>query len=151
MNLQQKNSFVQNSKSGMVHGNSKFLTSSAKVDLKVSQLGSNINMNSNLGGSSLGMIGQKGTSSGNMNLNQTNQTRKKSLEKNDKKKVEIAKKDQIKRVILEDSEDRWFLNPQYKLEIKYGSSILITLMQEDDIIMNKAYQRCNFVVMLSQV
>ena len=113
--------------------------------LKLSQMNSNINLNS-------GSM-QKGVSTMGINANQSN-NRQKSNEKMGetvKKKAELTKKDLIKRVILEDSEDRWFLNPQYKLEIKYGSNILITLMQEDEVIMNKQYQKCNFVVMLAQV
>ena len=37
----------------------------------------------------------------------------------------------IKRNIIEDTEDRWFLNPQYKIEIIPGTRMIISLMQQD--------------------
>lgn len=59
-------------------------------------------------------------------------------------------KDLLKRVIITDSEDRWFLNPQYKLEIKAGSKLLISLMQEDEKISGTKYKKCNFMIILTK-
>lgn len=64
---------------------------------------------------------------------------------------DLKMKELLHRVILQDSEDRWFLNPQYKLEIKPGLKIIISLMQEDEKISYNPYQRCNFMIILSKV
>lgn len=53
------------------------------------------------------------------------------------------------RIILEDSEDRWFLNPQYKLELRLGTKIIVSLMQHDNLLTEQEYSKCNFIVMLS--
>ena len=76
------------------------------------------------------------------NLNIT-KTEKKDVVK---EKAVIKPKDNIKRIIIKDSEDRWFLNPQYKIEIKPGTRLIITLMQEDELLVNKPYHKCNFVI-----
>ncbi len=70
-------------------------------------------------------------------------------EKENKETAVIKPKDNIKRVIIKDSEDRWFLNPQYKLEIKPGTKLIITLMQEDELLVNKTYHKVNFVIIVS--
>lgn len=64
------------------------------------------------------------------------------------KKAELKYKEVIKRVILPESDDRWFLNPQYKLEIKPNTKLIISLMQEDERLSGQAYQNCNFMIML---
>jgi len=69
-------------------------------------------------------------------------------EKN-KEAAVIKPKDNIRRLILKDSEDRWFLNPQYKIEIKPGTKLIITLLQEDELLVKKPYHKCNFVIILS--
>jgi hypothetical protein len=66
------------------------------------------------------------------------------------KEPESHSKEFLKRIILNDSEDRWFLNPQYKLEIKYQTKIIITLLQEDEKLSKKLYQKCNFLIIISK-
>jgi hypothetical protein len=56
----------------------------------------------------------------------------------------------IKRVIINDTEDRWFLNPQYKVVIKPGTRLIISLMQGDDRISHKPYQKCNCIIVLTR-
>ncbi len=58
--------------------------------------------------------------------------------------------DLIKRLVINDTEDRWFLNPQYKLEIKPGTKLIISLMQEDERVSHNPYQRCNFIIILTR-
>jgi len=67
-------------------------------------------------------------------------------EKEVKETATIKPRDTVKRIILKDSEDRWFLNPQYKIELKPGCRLIITLMQEDELLVNKPYHKCNFVI-----
>jgi hypothetical protein len=86
---------------------------------------------------------QSGISNNQVNSLQARQTVKVP---EDKKK----NKDIIKRVILNDTEDRWFLNPQYKLEVKPGMKLIISLMQEDERISKKPYQKCNMMVIASK-
>jgi hypothetical protein len=64
--------------------------------------------------------------------------------------TEIKSKEILNRVVLQDTEDRWFLNPQYKLEIKPGLKIMITLMQEDEKVARRPYQKCNFMIIISK-
>jgi hypothetical protein len=63
----------------------------------------------------------------------------------------IKPKEVIKRVILTDSEDRWFLNPQYKIEMKPTTKLIITLLQADENISKIPYQKCNFMIIMSRV
>ena len=49
---------------------------------------------------------------------------------------------------MPESDDRWFLNPQYKIEIKPNTKLIISLMQEDEKLSNLSYQNCNFIIML---
>lgn len=63
----------------------------------------------------------------------------------------IKPKELIKRVILTDSEDRWFLNPQYKIEMKPTTKLIITLLQADENISKIPYQKCNFMIIMSRV
>lgn len=68
---------------------------------------------------------------------------------NDKKGNGIILCD-FKREIINDTDDCFFLNPQYKLEIKQGTKLIISLMQEDQKMSNNAYIKCNFMVVLSK-
>jgi hypothetical protein len=63
----------------------------------------------------------------------------------------IKPKELIKRVILTDSEDRWFLNPQYKIEMKPTTKLIITLLQADENISKIPYQKCNFMIIMTRV
>jgi hypothetical protein len=63
----------------------------------------------------------------------------------------IKSKELIKRVILNDSEDRWFLNPQYKVEMKPTTKLIITLLQSDEKISKIPYQKCNFMILMTRV
>ena len=71
---------------------------------------------------------------------QTKQTEDKTG-KNGKKKKQIAKVvyNPIKRNTIIDTEDRFFLNPQYKIEITPGTRLNISLMQEDKKIQENNY------------
>lgn len=60
------------------------------------------------------------------------------------------KKELERRVIMADSDDRWFLNPQYKVHLKPGNKLIISLMQENEKISRKNYERVNFVIMLTR-
>ena len=66
----------------------------------------------------------------------------------EKKKAEIKYREIIKRIILPESDDRWFLNPQYKIELKPKTKLIISLMQEDEKLSQNPYQTCNFIIML---
>lgn len=86
------------------------------------------------------------------NSNQTNQEGNiKSVNENqvEKPKAEIKYRETIKRVILQESDDRWFLNPQYKIELKPKSKLIISLMQEDEKLSLNPYEPVNFLIMLS--
>lgn len=63
----------------------------------------------------------------------------------------VKSKEMIKRVILSDSEDRWFLNPQYKVEMKPTTKLIITLLQSDEKISKIPYQKCNFMILMTRV
>ena len=63
----------------------------------------------------------------------------------------IKSKEMIKRVVLNDSEDRWFLNPQFKIEMKPTTKLIITLLQADEKISKIPYQKCNFMILMSRV
>ena len=63
----------------------------------------------------------------------------------------MKSKELIKRVVLTDSEDRWFLNPQYKIEMKPSTKLIITLLQSDEKISNVSYQKCNFMIIMTKV
>ena len=63
----------------------------------------------------------------------------------------VKPKELIKRVILNDSGDRWFLNPQYKIEMKPTTKLIITLLQADEMISKIPYQKCNFMIIMTRV
>lgn len=68
--------------------------------------------------------------------------------KSSKPKAEIKYRETIKRIVLDESDDRWFLNPQYKIELKPKSKLIISLMQEDEKLSSNPYQEVNFLIML---
>lgn len=83
-------------------------------------------------------------------LNLTNKMKEPNTSAISKSKVELKHREIIKRVILPDSDDRWFLNPQYKLEIKPLSKVIISLLQEDHKLEGASeYKKCNFIILLS--
>lgn len=63
----------------------------------------------------------------------------------------IKSKELIKRVVVNDSEDRWFLNPQFKVEMKPTTKLIITLLQSDEKISKIPYQKCNFMILMTRV
>lgn len=63
----------------------------------------------------------------------------------------IKSKELIKRIVLNDSEDRWFLNPQFKVEMKPTTKLIITLLQSDEKISKIPYQKCNFMILMTRV
>ena len=81
------------------------------------------------------------------NANQTKQNEEK-LGKNGKKKKQIVKVvyNPIKRNTIQDTEDRFFLNPQYKIEITPGTRLNISLMQEDKKIQDNNYLSVAFLL-----
>ncbi len=60
------------------------------------------------------------------------------------------KKELERRVVMTDSDDRWFLNPQYKVHLKPGNKLIISLMQENEKISKKNYEKVNFVIILTR-
>ena len=56
----------------------------------------------------------------------------------------------FKRVIITDTEEAFFLNPQYKIELKPGNKIIISLMQTDQKMKNNAYIKFNFMVVFAR-
>ena len=82
----------------------------------------------------------------NLNIN-TNTLKKTQIIK----EPEVHTKEYLKRIILNDSEDRWFLNPQFKVEVKYQTKVIFTLLQEDEKLSKKLYQKCNFLIIISKV
>jgi hypothetical protein len=69
------------------------------------------------------------------------------------KEPEVVKisKEVSKRVILNDSEDRWFMNPQYKIHLKPGTKLIISLMQENEKLTKKVFEKVNFAIIISKV
>jgi hypothetical protein len=82
------------------------------------------------------------------NLNQNTNKEVKMVKEPDNLKMS---KELSKRVVLNDSEDRWFLNPQYKVHLKPGTKLIISLMQENEKLTKKIFEKVNFVIMLSKV
>lgn len=57
----------------------------------------------------------------------------------------------FKRTIIEDTEESFFINPQYKIEVKYGNKLILSLLQEDKKKNhNNGYIKCNFILMLTK-
>ena len=71
-------------------------------------------------------------------------------EQKDKKKAAPVYQCDFKRVIVTDTEEAFFLNPQYKIELKPGNKIIISLMQTDQKMKNNAYIKFNFMVVFTR-
>ena len=84
------------------------------------------------------------------NTTSNNQTKQSEVKagKNGKKKKQVAKVvyNPIKRNTIIDTEDRFFLNPQYKIEITPGTRLNISLMQEDKKIQENNYLSVAFLL-----
>ena len=65
-------------------------------------------------------------------------------------KKEIAIQCDFKRNIIIDTEEAFFLNPQYKIEVKNTTKIIISLMQKDQKINNGNYVKMNFIVVYTK-
>ena len=82
--------------------------------------------------------------------NSTNQPKPndEKASKNGKKKKQVARViyNPIKRNTIQDTEDRFFLNPQYKIEITPGTRLNISLMQEDKKIQDNSYLSVAFLL-----
>ena len=75
---------------------------------------------------------KKKTETSKVNLeSKTNEDKTVKAEKKAKKKVAKVVYNPIKRNTIIDTEDRFFMNPQYKIEIYPGTRLNISLMQED--------------------
>ena len=71
-------------------------------------------------------------------------------EEKDKKKPPPVYQCDFKRVIVTDTEEAFFLNPQYKIEIKPGNKLIISLMQTDQKMKNNAYIKFNFMIVFTR-
>ena len=56
----------------------------------------------------------------------------------------------FKRNIIEDTDDCFFLNPQYKIDVREGTQMIISLMQEDQKVNQKDYLKCNFIIIITK-
>ena len=72
------------------------------------------------------------------------------VEQKEKKKAPPVYQCDFKRVIVTDTEEAFFLNPQYKIELKPGNKIYISLMQTDQKMKNNAYIKFNFMVVFAK-
>ena len=72
------------------------------------------------------------------------------VEQKEKKKAPPVYQCDFKRVIVTDTEEAFFLNPQYKIELKPGNKIYISLMQTDQKMKNNAYTKFNFMVVFAK-
>lgn len=52
----------------------------------------------------------------------------------------------FKRTVITDTEESFFLNPQYKIEVKQGNKLIISLMQKDKKTEGNQYFKCNFMI-----
>ena len=108
---------------------------------------------SNVSGSNINMVSQKQTSALKEGLGSNKELKDQSSVNAENS---IAKKQSniivcdFKREIINDTDDCFFLNPQYKLEIKQGTKLIISLMQEDQKMANNAYIKCNFMIVLTK-
>ena len=92
---------------------------------------------------------QKTAENNKNNNNQIKQNEdKEKTGKNGKKKKQVVKVvyNPIKRNTIQDTEDRFFLNPQYKIEITPGTRLNISLMQEDKKIQENNYLSVAFLL-----
>ena len=65
-------------------------------------------------------------------------------------KPEVSIQCDFKRNIITDTEEAFFLNPQYKIEIKHSTKIIISLMQKDQKLNSGNYVKINFMVVFSK-
>ena len=65
------------------------------------------------------------------------------------KKESIIQSD-FKRNIIIDTEEAFFLNPQYKIEVKNNTKIIISLMQKDQKMNNGNYVKINFIIVYTK-
>ena len=82
------------------------------------------------------------------NQNQNKVTEDKNTKTTKGKKKQVAKViyNPIKRNTIIDTEDRFFLNPQYKIEITPGTRLNISLMQEDKKTQDNSYLSVAFLL-----
>ena len=66
-----------------------------------------------------------------------------------KKKESISQSD-FKRNIIIDTEEAFFLNPQYKIEVKNTTKLIISLMQKDQKLNNGNYVKINFIIVYTK-
>ena len=66
------------------------------------------------------------------------------------KKAPVVYQCDFKRVIVTDTEEAFFLNPQYKIELKPSNKIIISLMQPDKKMENNAYFKFNFMIVYAK-
>ena len=135
-----------------------------------SSLGKTSIINNNLGSNKLGFMSSKkslgpsgvlqpslGTvnsgaqsqsQKGDNNSKKENDNKDEKSNKNGKKKKQVARViyNPIKRNTIQDTEDRFFLNPQYKIEITPGTRLNISLMQEDKKIQDNNYLSVAFLL-----
>jgi len=100
---------------------------------------------------SLGTINsgtQSQSQKGENNAKKESDNKDEKVNKNGKKKKQVARViyNPIKRNTIEDTEDRFFLNPQYKIEITPGTRLNISLMQEDKKIHDNNYLSVAFLL-----
>ena len=81
---------------------------------------------------------------------QKNQIAQQTTEQKITKKPPPVYQCDFKRVIITDTEEAFFLNPQYKIEIKPSNKIIISLMQTDKKMENNAYIKFNFMVVYTK-
>ena len=65
-------------------------------------------------------------------------------------KPEITIQCDFKRDIITDTEEAFFLNPQYKIEVRHSTKIIISLMQKDQKMNNGNYVKINFMIVLTK-
>ena len=125
-------------------------------------LGKTSIINNNLGSNKLGFMSSKkslgpsgilqpsfGTINSSTQSQKGDDNKDEKTNKNSKKRKQVARViyNPIKRNTIEDTEDRFFLNPQYKIEIIPGTRLNISLMQEDKKIQDNNYLSVAFLLM----
>ena len=140
--------------------NNQNMTSLGKTSIINNNLGSNklgfMSSKKSLGPSgvlqpSLGTVNsgaQSQSQKGENNTKKEGDNKDEKNNKNGKKKKQVARViyNPIKRNTIQDTEDRFFLNPQYKIEITPGTRLNISLMQEDKKIQDNNYLSVAFLL-----
>ena len=57
---------------------------------------------------------------------------------------------EFRRNIIEDTEEAFFLNPQYKIEVKPNTKLIISLIQKDRKVAETEYVHTNFIVLYTR-